>query len=41
MPMVAPKGAPNILLNLTDDVGFAASSTFGGVISTPCIACYF
>jgi len=25
----APKGAPNILLILTDDVGFGASSTFG------------
>src|SRR5271170_896505 len=31
----APKGAPNILLILTDDVGFAASSTFGGPIPTP------
>jgi arylsulfatase A-like enzyme len=31
----APKGAPNILLILTDDVGFAASSTFGGPIATP------
>src|SRR5215470_7463094 len=31
----APKGAPNILLILTDDVGFGASSTFGGPISTP------
>ncbi len=31
----APKGAPNILLVLTDDVGFAASSTFGGPIATP------
>lgn len=26
----APKGAPNILLILTDDVGFGASSPFGG-----------
>src|SRR5262245_4376884 len=26
----APTGAPNILLILTDDVGFGASSTFGG-----------
>jgi arylsulfatase len=25
----APKGAPNILLIMTDDVGFGASSTFG------------
>jgi arylsulfatase A-like enzyme len=31
----APKGAPNVLLILTDDVGFAASSTFGGPIATP------
>lgn len=31
----APKGAPNILLILTDDVGFGASSTFGGPIETP------
>ena len=28
--VVPPKGAPNILLILTDDVGFAAPSTFGG-----------
>ena len=33
--MVPPKGAPNILLIMTDDVGFAAPSTFGGVIPTP------
>ena len=33
-PIVAPKGAPNILLILTDDVGFAAASTFGGPIPT-------
>src|ERR1700680_3448096 len=31
----APKGAPNILLILTDDVGFAASSAFGGPVPTP------
>jgi arylsulfatase A-like enzyme len=31
----APKGAPNVLLILTDDVGFGASSTFGGPIDTP------
>jgi arylsulfatase len=31
----APAGAPNILLVMTDDVGFAASSTFGGAIPTP------
>ena len=33
--VVPPKGAPNILLILTDDVGFSAPSTFGGVIPTP------
>jgi arylsulfatase len=33
--VVPPKGAPNILLILTDDVGFGAPSTFGGVIPTP------
>src|SRR5262245_35900549 len=26
----APKGAPNILLIMTDDTGFGATSTFGG-----------
>lgn len=30
----APVGAPNILLILTDDVGFGASSTFGGPVPT-------
>ena len=29
------RGAPNILLIMTDDVGFGASSTFGGPIPTP------
>ena len=28
--VVPPKDAPNVLLILTDDVGFAAPSTFGG-----------
>jgi len=31
----APKGAPNILLILTDDVGFGATTPFGGPIPTP------
>jgi arylsulfatase len=31
----APKGAPNVLLIMTDDVGFGASSVFGGPIPTP------
>lgn len=35
MQVVPPKGAPNILLIMTDDVGFSAPSTFGGVIPTP------
>ena len=34
-PIQAPKGAPNIVLVLLDDVGFGASSTFGGPIETP------
>src|SRR5438874_4488211 len=35
--VVAPKGAPNILLVMTDDQGYGISSTFGGVIPTPAI----
>lgn len=31
----APKGAPNVLLVMTDDVGFSAASTFGGPVPTP------
>src|SRR6478752_5566939 len=30
--VVPPKGAPNVLLIMTDDQGFGAPSTFGGVI---------
>jgi arylsulfatase len=30
-----PKGAPNVLIVLIDDVGFAASSAFGGPCNTP------
>ena len=33
--IVPPKGAPNVLLIMTDDVGYGAPSTFGGVIPTP------
>src|SRR5262245_64661530 len=33
--VTAPKGAPNILVILTDDTGFGAASTFGGPIPTP------
>lgn len=35
--IVPPEGAPNILLIMTDDVGFSAPSTFGGVIPTPAL----
>lgn len=32
---IPPPGAPNVLVIMTDDVGFASSSTFGGGIPTP------
>jgi len=35
--IVPPKGAPNILLIMTDDAGYGVSSTFGGVIPTPAL----
>ncbi len=35
--VVPPKGAPNILLIMTDDSGFGVPSTFGGVIPTPAL----
>ena len=35
--IVPPKGAPNILLILTDDAGYGVASTFGGVIPTPAL----
>jgi arylsulfatase len=31
----APAGAPNVLIVLLDDIGFGASSAFGGVVATP------
>lgn len=34
-PVQAPKGAPNVILVLLDDVGFGAASTFGGAVATP------
>src|SRR3954470_21320701 len=34
-PVKAPKGAPNVLLILLDDVGFGMCSTFGGPVPTP------
>lgn len=33
--VAAPKGAPNVLLIMLDDVGFGQTSTFGGLIPTP------
>ncbi len=37
-PRIAPPdGAPNVLLIITDDVGFGAPATFGGVIPTPAL----
>ena len=32
-----PKGAPNILLIMTDDAGYGVAGTFGGVIPTPAL----
>ena len=34
-PVKAPKGAPNVIWILLDDVGFGASTAFGGLIQTP------
>jgi Sulfatase len=34
-PLRPPQGAPNVLIVLLDDVGFGASSAFGGPIATP------
>jgi arylsulfatase A-like enzyme len=35
VPLRPPAGAPNVLIVLLDDVGFGASSAFGGPCSTP------
>ena len=35
--VVPPKGAPNVLLIMTDDSGYGAPSTFGGVVPTPAL----
>jgi arylsulfatase A-like enzyme len=35
--VVPPKGAPNIILIMTDDQGYGVSGTFGGVIATPAL----
>jgi arylsulfatase len=34
-PVHAPAGAPNVVWILLDDVGFGATSAFGGIIRTP------
>jgi len=34
-PVKAPAGAPNVVWILLDDVGFGATSAFGGLINTP------
>ena len=31
----APKGAPNVVIVLIDDIGFGATTPFGGAIETP------
>ena len=35
--IVPPKGAPNVLLIMTDDDGFGVPSTFGGVVPSPAL----
>src|SRR5438128_6840887 len=35
--VVSPKSAPNVLLIMTDDAGFGAPGTFGGVVPTPAL----
>ncbi|MFN2165436.1 MAG: sulfatase-like hydrolase/transferase, partial [Anaerolineae bacterium] len=35
VPLRPPTGAPNVLIVLLDDVGFGASSAFGGPVHTP------
>ncbi|AQA20537.1 sulfatase family protein [Rhodococcus sp. MTM3W5.2] len=34
-PLLPPEGAPNVLVILLDDVGYGASSAFGGPANTP------
>ncbi len=38
-PLRPPAGAPNVLVVLLDDVGFGASSAFGGPAHTPTALC--
>ena len=35
LPIIAPAGAPNVLIIILDDVGFGMCSTFGGPVPTP------
>jgi hypothetical protein len=35
--VTAPKGAPNVVLILMDDIGFGETSTFGGPVPTPAL----
>ncbi|HET7167511.1 MAG TPA: arylsulfatase [Pseudolabrys sp.] len=35
--LAPPKGAPNVLLIMTDDQGYGVSGTFGGVVPTPAL----
>ena len=35
---IPPQGAPNLLVIMTDDVGFAAESPFGGPVPAPHLA---
>src|SRR5215831_4735077 len=37
VPLRPPSHAPNVLVILLDDVGFGASSAFGGPCATPCL----
>lgn len=37
-PARTPKGAPNVVLIMLDDVGFGAAGTFGGMIPTPALS---
>lgn len=34
-PLKAPKGAPNVLLLMGDDIGYGHMSAFGGPANTP------
>jgi arylsulfatase len=36
-PLQPPEGAPNVVVVLLDDVGFGATSAFGGAVDTPAL----